>query len=123
LLVVAEARIDEDRVMAGLDDEAVKAENELAGCGIDQPRARQVGIRLHDLGVEIGEEHLRRYERPLEFRDAPHLEIADTRGLHTLEAMHKWKPEILPQINADKRRYQGFGLDFICVHRRSSAAQ
>jgi hypothetical protein len=39
LLVVAEAGIDQDRVVAGFYNEAVKAEEQLAGRRIDQPRA------------------------------------------------------------------------------------
>ena len=54
LLVVAEAGIDQDRVMPGLDDEAVKAEQEVAGRRVDQPGAGMIGVRPQDLGVEIG---------------------------------------------------------------------
>ena len=83
LLVIAKAGIDQDRVTPGLDDEAVKAEDELAGRRVDQPWSRHIGVRPHHLGVEIGKENLGSDERPLELGDALHLEIADTRDLHS----------------------------------------
>ena len=37
LLVIADTGIDQDRVMAGFDDKAVEAEDQLAGARLDQP--------------------------------------------------------------------------------------
>ena len=69
-------------MLAGFDDEGVKAEHQLAACRLDQPRSEQIGVRPHDLGVEIGKELRRREKRPLEFGHAMNFEIADTRRLH-----------------------------------------
>ena len=54
LLVIAEAGIDQDRVMPGLDDETVKTEDELARRRVNQPWSRHIGVRPHHLRVEIG---------------------------------------------------------------------
>jgi len=82
LLVVAEARIDQDRMMTGLDDEAMKAEEEVAGRRVDQPGAGVIGVRLHRLLVEIGKKRLRGNKGSLILGDAMNLEIPDTRDLH-----------------------------------------
>src|ERR1700730_4551188 len=82
LLVVAEARIDQDRMMTGLDDEAMKAEEEVAGRRVDQPGAGVIGVRLHHLLVEIGKKRLGGNKGPLILGDAMNLEIPDTRDLH-----------------------------------------
>ena len=82
LLVVAEAGIDQDRVVRGLDHKTVKAEHELTGRRIDQPRTGHVRVGLQYLRVEIREEILGADKRALVLGDAPHLEIADPRDLH-----------------------------------------
>src|SRR6267154_516994 len=67
---------------AGFHNEAVKAEEQLAGRPIDQPRAEMFGIRADHLRVEVRKEVLRGYERPLIFGDAMYLEIPNPRDLH-----------------------------------------
>ena len=81
-LVVAEAGIDQDRMMSGLDDETMEAEEKIAGRPVDQPGAGVIGVRSHGLLVEIGKKRLGGNERPLIFGDAMNLEISDTRDLH-----------------------------------------
>ncbi|TMK29923.1 MAG: hypothetical protein E6G69_11010 [Alphaproteobacteria bacterium] len=82
LLVVADAGIDQDRVAAGFDDKAVKAEDQLAGARLNQPRAQQRRILLDHRRVEIREEVARGEERALIIGDAGNFEIADPGGLH-----------------------------------------
>ena len=82
LLVVAEAGIYQDRMVPGLDDEAVKAEEEVAACWVDQPRTGMIRVRPQDFPVEIGEKRLGGNKGSLIFRDAVNLEIPDTRDLH-----------------------------------------
>src|SRR5258707_14767527 len=67
---------------AGFHNEAVKAEEQLAGRRIDQPRAEMIGIRADHLRVEVRKEVLWSYERPLIFGDAMDLEIPNPRELH-----------------------------------------
>ncbi len=81
-LVVADARIDEDRVMPGAHHKAVKAEDQLAGARFEKARAQERGVGAHHLGVEIGEEIGRVEKRTLVIGDAVDLEIADAEGLH-----------------------------------------
>src|SRR2546430_17662822 len=50
LLIIAEAGIDQDRVMSGLENEAVKAEDELAGYWVRQSWSRHIGVRADHLG-------------------------------------------------------------------------
>src|SRR6516162_7533783 len=88
LLVVAKARVDQDRMMPGLDDKGMKAEDEPAARWLDQLRSEQIGVRPHDLGIEIGKELRRGKERPLEFGYAMNFEIADTRRLHLRLRIH-----------------------------------
>ena len=83
LLVVAEARIDQDRMMSGPDDEAMEAEEEVAGCRVDQPRAGMIQVRPQDFPVEIGKKCLGGNKGPLILGDAMDLEIPDTRDLHS----------------------------------------
>src|SRR6516225_2804313 len=101
LLVVAKARVDQDRMMPGLDDKGMKAEDEPAARWLDQPRSEQIGVRPHDLRVEIGKELRRREERPLEFGYAMNFELADTRRLHL--------PLRFP--SAGRVRQRGTGVD------------
>ena len=82
LLVVADAGVDQDRVPAGFDDKAVKAEDQLAGARLNQPRAQQRRILLDHRRVEIREEVARGEERALIIGDAGNFEIADPGGLH-----------------------------------------
>jgi hypothetical protein len=82
LLVVAEAGIDQDRVMPGPDDEAVKREHEPTGRRVDEPRPGQIRVGPQDLRVEVGKKRLGGNERPLVLGDSLHLEIADPRGPH-----------------------------------------
>ena len=82
LLVVAEASIDQDRVPPGAHDEAVKAEDQFAGRGIDEARTQQLGVGAHHSGIEIGKEIARVEKRTLVIGDAGDLEIADADGLH-----------------------------------------
>src|SRR6516225_3404992 len=81
-LVVAEIRVDQDRMVAGLDDEGVEAEYEPAARRLDQPRSEQLAVSTQDLGVEIGKEFGRGEERPFEFGHPMNFEIADARRLH-----------------------------------------
>jgi hypothetical protein len=82
LLVVADAGVDQDRVASGTDDEAVKAEDQLAGARLDQPRSQQRLIVLDHRRVEIGKELARGEKRALVIGNAGNLERADAGGLH-----------------------------------------
>ena len=82
LLIIAEARIDQDRMVPGLDDKTVEAEEEVAGCRIDQPRAGVIRVRPQNFLVESGKESLGGNKGPLILGDAMNLEIPDTRDLH-----------------------------------------
>ncbi len=68
--------------MAGFDHEAVKAEDQLAGARLDQPRTEQRRMFLDHRRVEIGKELARGEKRALVIGDAGDLEIADAGGLH-----------------------------------------
>src|SRR5271156_4034277 len=81
-LVVADAAVDQDRVMPGAHDKAVKAEDQFAGRRIEQAWTQERGVGAHHLGVEIGKERGRVEKRTLVIGDARDLEIADADGLH-----------------------------------------
>ena len=78
--------------MAGFDHEAVKAEDQLAGARLDQPRTQQRRMFLDHGRVEIGKELARGEERALVIGDAGDLEIADAGGLH-LSSLVKGAPD------------------------------
>src|SRR5262249_55082153 len=82
LLVVAETGIDQDRMVPGLYDKAVEAEEQVTGRPIDQPRAEMIGARPYHLRVEIGKKRLGGDEGALVFGNPVNLEIPDARLLH-----------------------------------------
>ena len=69
-------------MLAGFDDEGVKAEHQLAAARLDQLRSEKIGVGPHDLWVEIGKEFRRREEGPFEFGHAMNFELADMGRLH-----------------------------------------
>src|SRR5579884_1048106 len=84
VLVVADAGVDQDRVARRPDDEAVKAEHELAAHRIDQLRPQQRLVLAQYLRVEIREELGWIESGAAEIRDAADLELADTGWFHRL---------------------------------------
>jgi len=76
-LVVAEAAVDQIRVLAGFDDEGVKAEHQLGAAGLDQLRSSRSALARTTSGSKSGKELRRGKERPLDSRHRDELRIAD----------------------------------------------